>query len=582
MKNIQNKLIILSFLGTSLFSSVVPDLVPNAPESAGIQIQKLDEIDKTIKSKRTTKAIIDKLRVSKEAEGKGENRIKGQTFVLQNVSITGNTIFDQQVIIDIVKPFVGKSVDSLDLKYISQKVTQLYKEKGYITSKCIIPAQKVKNGFVKFEIREDKLGRVILKGKTTYNYDTNIFMRYLAQLQGKIINVDELNTQLKLLSNLPVTRIEPSLEKTKIGYTNLVLKVTEGKENFSITYDNSGSKFTGENRFTLNGRINNIRGKSDSLGISLTTVSDTKNLTSLSLNYIHPYGRDGGNINFFLSKMNYMMVLEGEDTKSVFASNGNVTNTKIYYTGTSDNYGMAFTKSTNTIYNMNLLYTYGFENRTTTLGDVRATYDVFGIHNNDIISSYQKEDKNFVVNSGLNIGKSDSIFGTTYKGYNAMAFSFKKGVEGFLNSSKLEDTTVFNNHNIKDHSNMGFIKYYYKLSRQQQLPFESILNLNINGSYTKDRVPDSYETSGGDYGYTYSASLSKKIGFVNSVLSLSQSKIYTFDENLKLFETLEDPSVGLGLNSTYKNLYFALSYSSSINSWDSNVNNLRYSLSYSY
>ena len=571
------KLILPTLFISSVYGTISPQA---APESPGIQQQKLNEIDKkAIATKKS--AVIEKLKVSKEAEGQGENRIKGATFVLQNVSVVGNTVLDKNEIITVIKKYVGKGVDSIDLKNIAEEITNIYKNKGFVTSKCIIPAQKVQNGNVKFQIIEDKLGRIILSGKTTYNYDSNLFMRYLADLQGKIINANELNDRLKILSNLPVTSIKPSLQKTNNGYTNLVLDITESEQRFSISTDNSGSQYTGKNRITLNGNINNIRGKSDSLALSLTTVENTEQLSSFAINYLHPVGKEGGKINFSYSKMNYLMIVQGDETSNAFASN-NAKNPVLYYSGTSNTYGLNYYKPLNTNFdNTNISYNFGVENKTITTGDVRATYDANSTSHNDIIGD-AKDDKTFVATAGISFGKLDSLFSDKHKGHNNFSFSIKKGIEGLFDSSKKQDILIYQKQSIKTKSNMDFLKFHYTLQRQQQLPYKTTMNLNLNGTYTKDRVPDSYEYSGGDYGYAYSLSLARKFWYINTSLSASQSKVFTYATDMSKSSVENTPSLGLALSTSYEDIYLSLSYSSSFDTWDSNTNNIRYSLRYSW
>ncbi len=575
----KKKILILMSTASILFADTKP---PEAPESPGIQQQKLDEIDKSVVTSKTKKAIIDTLEVNKDTLGVGENRIKGPSFVLSNVSISGNTTFEQNKIIDIIRPYVSKKVDSLDLKYIAQKVTQLYKENGYVTSKCIIPAQKVANGKVKFQIIEDKLGRVILQGKTTYNYDQNIFMRYLADLQGKIINADELNNRLKILSNLPVTRIQPSLQKTNKGFTNLILNITEGQERFSISTDNSGSAYTGKQRITFNGNINNIRGKSDSLSLSLTTVKDTEHLTSFSSSYVTPFGKHGGRISFGYSHMYYQ--LDSEEIGSDM----------VIYEGETDILSVNYGQPLYWLDNANLSFNYGYEKKDVTAKTIQNKNEM----NDDNVSTGGGDilvngvDSLFVLNASVNYSKADIALSDKYTGVNSISFSVKKALEGFWNSMTQEDldrkesdTSFPLSGPIKYGKglNPAFLKYYYNLSRKQQLPWEVTSTARFSGNYTNSRVPDSYEYSGGDYGFAYSLLFAKKMGIVNSSLSLSRSKVYTYSsDDMSISTEKNAPSAGISLSGTYKDIYLSLSYSSSLDTWDSNTNNIRANLKYSW
>lgn len=564
------KKILLALLSTTLVIYAAPK---ESPETPGIQLQKLNEIDKSVKIDKK-KAIIDDLNVPKSEYGKAESRVKGPSFTLNNVSITGNTVFDQKLIIEIVKPFINQKVDSIDLKYIAQKITKLYAESGYVTSKCIIPEQKVTKGMVKFQIIENKLGRLLLKGKNRFDYDSNLFIRYIAELQNKILNVKELNKQLKYMSILPVTRIKPSLENTNRGYSNLILEIIESEETFSLSLDNSGSNYTGKERLTLNGNINNIRGKSDRLALSLTTVKDPKYLTSFSSSYVTPYGKEGARLTFGYSHMYYQLDPDKVGTDLFI------------YEGETDIFSFNYSKPVYSIEMANVNYNLGFEKKSVNSKIIQNTGTANGT---PIVDGL---DETFVFNAGVNVMMHDNLFSKDYNAINSLSFSVSKALEGFWNSMTQEDIirkdkALENNSTIisgpiksGNGLNPSFMKLYYNYTRKQQIPWDSTMTFNLNGNYTSSRVPDAYEYSGGDFGYQYSLVFAKKFWYINTNLSLSQSTVYTYNLDKSLTKSRNKPSLGLSLSSVFDKLYINLSYSSSLDTWDSNNNNIRYNLKY--
>jgi hemolysin activation/secretion protein len=561
------KVVFLSVVASALvFGADVPP--PPPPENSSIIEKKLQELES---NQEPQTAKIDKLKIEKNTKGKSEVHLKQIKFLLRNLKIVGNTVFPKEEIIKIVKPYVGKYITAKELKEIAEKITDLYHKAGYLTSKCIIPPQKVVNGTVKLQIIEDRLAKIIIIGKNAIYYNQNIFMRYLYDLQGKVLNVKELNYRLKLLTYLPVTKITPILKKIKNGYTVLILKITEAKQKNYVSIDNSGSVYTGVYRINIGGNINNIRGVSDSLNINVLTVKNPKYLGAVSLSYVTPYGDEGARYIFGYSDMYYQLNPDEVGTDTVI------------YKGGSKTLSVSYTKPllVRTLKTAQLSYKLGVEKK-----DVISQT----VLNSDGSLLIDGEDKTFVLFAGLDLLKADRYF-KDYTAINKVSLTIKHALEGVFGSMTSEDlkrkesdTTFPITGPIKYGGDLdpSFTKIYYSFSRTQKLPKDYTLKLSLSGDYTKHRIPQAYEYAGHDWGYSYSASLSKNIKGINTSLSVSQSVVYDYDENGTLSSESNPPGIGLSLSKTYKNWYLKLSYSTSFATWDYNNKNLRFTLKYSW
>ena len=110
------------------------------------------------------RSVIENVKVDKSAQPSGDNELEqGAQFRLNGIQVQGNTVMDKDDIVSLVTPYVGTMMTSADLKTVASKITQLFVEQGYATTKCIIPAQQVNNGVVLLEVVEDKLGQIQLK-----------------------------------------------------------------------------------------------------------------------------------------------------------------------------------------------------------------------------------------------------------------------------------------------------------------------------------------------------------------------------------------------------------------------------------
>lgn len=531
-----------------------------APEDSSMIEKKLEETNKF----NQTPAQIENLKVNPQ---KSQVKLKNITFLLRNVQVIGNTIFPKEVIIKIIKPFVGKKVTNKDLKIIVSKITDLYHKKGYLTSKCILPPQKIKNGTVLFKILEDKLGKVIIVGDKSLDYNKNIFMRYLYDLEGKVINIKELNYRLKLLSTLPVTKITPSLKKTKKGYSLLILKIKPSKQNISLSLDNSGSKYTGIYRLNLSGNVNNIRGISDSLRLNFLTTTNPKYLGAFSGSYITPFSNDGSKLNFGYSTMYYQLNPDKVGTDDVI------------YEGQSQVLSIFYLKPFY-LKKSNLNFKLGIEKK-----DVVSQT----IKNDDGSILVDGEDKTFVGVIGLDSSFVDKKLKTI--AINKISLTLKHAFEGMFGSMTKEDIKRKENDDtfpitgpIKygDYLDPSFTKLYYTLSREQLLPKKISLKLNLNGDYTKKRIPQSYEYGGHDWGFAYSIGFKKAINNYNTLLSFSQSIVYDYNEKGDLSKDTNKIGASFSINKTFNNLYISLSYSSSFATWDNSIDKLRFTLKYTW
>ncbi|MBF0615034.1 MAG: ShlB/FhaC/HecB family hemolysin secretion/activation protein [Magnetococcales bacterium] len=251
-------------------------------------------------------SVVKDVEVDHSAQPKPESQLQSPTFQLKGIRIVGNQTLPSQEIIDVVKPHLDRQVTSEDLKRIATHITELLTSKGYVTSRCLIPAQTVTDGHVVLQIDENKLGKIQLGGPSSYRYDTRLFHQHLHDLIGQIIHLETLNSRLKLLSKLPGTRIEPTLQKAPDGFSNLFLKITDFADSHTVTFHNQASRYTGEYNARYVGTLYNVTGAGDSLSaIATANPFHPDYSNSLGLNYLRPFGEKGGLLQLSLFSLRY-------------------------------------------------------------------------------------------------------------------------------------------------------------------------------------------------------------------------------------------------------------------------------------
>src|SRR5690554_564974 len=75
----------------------------------------------------------------------------GQRVTLKAVDISGNTVFSEQVLRDVIGDVQGQSFDLAGLKGLARRVTEHYRAAGYPFARALIPAQTFDNGVLSLQ-----------------------------------------------------------------------------------------------------------------------------------------------------------------------------------------------------------------------------------------------------------------------------------------------------------------------------------------------------------------------------------------------------------------------------------------------
>jgi hemolysin activation/secretion protein len=455
--------------------------------------------------------VLDPLQLDDSARPRPESRADVPTFVLQSLRIIGNSVLEEAAIADQVRSFVGRSITAAELQEMAARITSLYVQRGFVTSRCIIPAQRVENGNVVLQIEEDRLGNVQIAGAAGYRYDMRIFIDQVTDLRGKIINGPELESRLRLVARLPGARVKPSLRKSAFGITDLVLELSELPDTGTVALTNDGSKLTSINRLNVSRTFYNPTGNADVLALTATLAENTRYFGGLSAQYQLPVGSRGGRLVLGASGLYYRL-----DPQAVG-------NNAIRYEGGSNTVEMFYEQPMQVkLPNTGALWTLGFERRVSTAATVYNT--VF-----DKPAGYKyvdSEDHLFALTGSLRLERFDDWFGL--RGQTAAGLSVKRAVSGWFGSMDQDDIT-----NKRDNLqarlepvtgpigdvrgfNPDFLKVTASISRAQMLPHAFLLQAALEAEWTNaKRVPQGYEFVGADNGvrgYRFNLQLARALG----------------------------------------------------------------------
>lgn len=177
----------------------------------------------------------------------------------------------------ITQPLVGKTVTVGDLKKVAERLTQLYLDRGEITSRVILVTPT--DGVVTFGAIEGSIERVNIVGLTKLNPD---YLRSrLALATGTPLNVNKLEEQLRLLRTDPLlSNLEASLKAgSSLGKSIVTVRATEANPlSVNLSADNYSPPSVGSER----------------VGTQIEYRDPTGELGSFNLNYYRslPIGSD--------------------------------------------------------------------------------------------------------------------------------------------------------------------------------------------------------------------------------------------------------------------------------------------------
>jgi hemolysin activation/secretion protein len=187
-------------------------------------------------------------------------------FLSRSIIIHNATLLSEDERRTIIAPYLEQCNGIHALNALAKAFTNLYINKGYITSRVYLTPQDISDGTVEFHAIEGKIDRVISDNRKT----SGAFMG----LEGKALRLGDLESSIsqvnRLRSNKTTMDLVPAREE---GSTDVILNSQETLPFFgSLGLNNYGSDATG--KLQLYGGVvwENIFGFSDIFSININTT----------------------------------------------------------------------------------------------------------------------------------------------------------------------------------------------------------------------------------------------------------------------------------------------------------------------
>jgi len=169
---------------------------------------------------------------------------------IKTVRVMGDTILTQEQIDEIIQPLAGQTITVAQLKLAIDDLTQIYLERGYITSRAILVEDSLESGNIQVQIIEGSVSEVQVEGTT--RLEKYVRDRVNLAVQTPLSSA-KLEDRLRLLRLNPLfENVEASIsagDNPEIGKSIVKVRVTEAdRSNVSVGIDNYSPPSVGSER----------------------------------------------------------------------------------------------------------------------------------------------------------------------------------------------------------------------------------------------------------------------------------------------------------------------------------------------
>lgn len=220
--------------------------------------------------------------------------------------ITGQDIYSQEELQELVRNSVGRDLTLDELQAIAQKIAEHFRKSGYIVANAYLPAQDVAEGILEIIVVPGKYEGIDIRNQS--RLDSKIVENWLSVIQpGDYVKKDVLERALLLMSDTSGVSIKATLAPGKsTGTTTLIVDITDsGEITGTFSLNNHGNYYTGQGRGRVSVDFNNLGGQGDVL--SLDDTYSGGGLNNAALQYLLPVGKDGARLGVSYSTMNYKL-----------------------------------------------------------------------------------------------------------------------------------------------------------------------------------------------------------------------------------------------------------------------------------
>ena len=191
-------------------------------------------------------------------------------FTLGAVNIDGATVFSKKELSAYFEALLASEVDASKLTEMANRITDRYRQTGYLLSYATVPTQDVQAGMVRLSIVEGRIGNVIVKGAGADQLALEAITAPL--LADTPLRAATLERTIGLVRDFPGLMVtDVTLARSAEDSALYDLKITVARDRArGFTYmDNRGSDQIGRMRFFSSASLSSVAIQGDQLRLDL-------------------------------------------------------------------------------------------------------------------------------------------------------------------------------------------------------------------------------------------------------------------------------------------------------------------------
>ena len=256
------------------------------------------------------------------ALAEGLSLVEGDLTALKKITFTDTGLIRQIELDAVNRKYRGREF-SIDLvREILEDINALYVEKGYELSRALLPQQIIRNGMLRIQLVDAKVGAVIVENAERLNEE--YILNRIGFKQGDDISLAALENKIRIFNANNKTQLTTELSPGQnFGETDVFVKVTEPGliELPTVSINNHGSEISDWKQNSFTTKFNNLMGLDDEFSVS---ISDAEGSKSRAFALSFPLGKGGTNISLSRSDAD-TKVKNGPDATVGFRGQSNST-----------------------------------------------------------------------------------------------------------------------------------------------------------------------------------------------------------------------------------------------------------------
>ena len=216
--------------------------------------------------------------------------VREAAFAIKSFEVFGNSIFPADRIEGTTNPFIGTDRTAADVEKARDALEKLYHDAGYPAVLVNIPEQTVKDGMVRLQVIESRIGQVRVSGNRYYTRE-KVMADLPSFTPGKVLYLPQVQQEIGRVNANRDIKVEPAMILGKeAGTIDVALKVEDRLPLHGyVELNNRASHDTSELRANAMIRYDNLWQKDHSLALQYqTSPQNGKEVEMVSGSYVLP------------------------------------------------------------------------------------------------------------------------------------------------------------------------------------------------------------------------------------------------------------------------------------------------------